>query len=236
MTGVGVECPMKVACQAWSVGLSDIKRSVHAMKVDPHVHELELSDSKYAAGNKKDQLYCPSTADTNNKRRWDEDDGWLRGSGGPGSRTRWASSRLYTGTGTQSPAPGSIMDLETSELHKKHWSNLCLYLGRCDDGEQGRHDGVAGTGDDQGEVQALHDDGVQACDQQGGARAGGARDEDGLAQGGGDVDGRGDLTKGGLIVCGKGRGGLQSGQKECLKLGISEHERHGPAGAVEKGN
>ena len=89
--GVGVECAMKVACQAWSVGLSDIKRSVYDMKVDPHVHELELSDNKYIANNednKKDQMYCPSTAETNSKRRWDydDDDGWLRASAGPGSK------------------------------------------------------------------------------------------------------------------------------------------------------
>ena len=128
---VGVECAMKVACQAWSVGLSDIKRSVHDMKVDPNVHESELSDNKYIANNednKKDQMYCPSTAETNSKRRWDydDDDGWLRASAGPGSKTRWASSRRYRGTGTQSPVPGSISDLETSKLHKKHSS--CTWL------------------------------------------------------------------------------------------------------------
>ena len=45
--GVGVECATEVACQAGSVELSDTKRSVHAMKVDPHVHESELSDDIY---------------------------------------------------------------------------------------------------------------------------------------------------------------------------------------------
>jgi hypothetical protein len=90
------------------------------------------------------------------------------------------------------------MHIERTIRNKKHWSKLCLYLGRCDDGEQVRNDY-------QGEVQALPEGGVQACDEHGGAGAGGAQDEDGLAQGGGvgrgdDVDGGGDGGLGRNVV------------------------------------
>ena len=47
----GVVCATKVACHALGAGLSDSKRSVDAMKVDPHVHESELSDDKDIASN-----------------------------------------------------------------------------------------------------------------------------------------------------------------------------------------
>ena len=143
------------------------------MKVDTREHKSELADDKDLAS--KDvkhyyQVYCTSPTNTNFKRKREEDT-WLESSWRPGGSMRWPSSRISRETGTRTSGPGSVSsDLRISELHKKHWSKLCLNLDRGDDEEQGLHGGGDGAGDehvqdhadDQHEGAGSGDDGGQA--------------------------------------------------------------------------
>ena len=169
-------CATKVASHTQGAGLSDNKRSVHAMKVDPRENKFELADDKDLAS--KDvkhyyQVYGTSPKNTNFKRKWEEET-WMESSWRPGGSTRWPSSRISREIGTQTSGPGSVSsDLRTSELHKKQWSKLCLYPDRGDDEEQGQHGGGDGAGDEHVQDQAVVKALTAADEQHEGAGSGG---------------------------------------------------------------